>query len=208
MEIAKTEAHYNMSNYNKVKQGNSLTEYISDVGCYITTFANVLWTAFSKYETKFRLHPWNTPTHINSRKDLFSKVKDKEACFKNREDSMDAIFGEGNWDYWTKGNQGKDGLLEKLSEYDKDVDKYMIVGIFDLHKATANVTNHMVAINSMPNEDGIFENITPTSNGDIKRLNDSTKKLEYSMDNLKEFRVVKVSEFYKRFSEGMQNNEK
>jgi hypothetical protein len=60
----------------------------------------------------------------------------------------------------------------------------------------------------MPNEDGIFENITPTSNGDIKRLNDSTKKLEYSMDNLKEFRVVKVSEFYKRFSEGMQNNEK
>ena len=39
-------------------------------------------------------------------------------------------------------------------------------------------------------------------------LNDSTKKLEYSMDNLKEFRVVKVSEFYKRFSEGMQNNEK
>lgn len=34
------------------------------------------------------------------------------------------------------------------------------------------------------------------------------KKLEYSIDNLKEFRVVKVSEFYKRFSEGMQNNEK
>ena len=70
----------------------------------------------------------------------------------------------------------------------------MILGIFDLSEAAENVDNHMVGITGLPNESGVFEGtITETSNGDRNRLSDPKKKV-YSMNNLKEIRIIKVDE--------------
>ncbi len=185
-----------MSNYpdllgNEPSNGST----IAREGCYITTFANLISSAIQQFETKFSEKNYSNPRLINNDKSLFLKNSGE---LNGRSNSMNAIFGEENWDYWTKSGQGgSEGLLSRLSDYDKDIDGYMIVGIFDLSSATSEVTNHMVGINGMPNADGIFEDIVPTSNGDKSRLSDSNKKKSYCIENFKEFRVIKVTEFYK-----------
>ena len=108
---------------------------------------------------------------------------------------MNIIFGKGKWDYWTKDKQGKEGLLSKLKEYNSSKSGYMILGIFDLSEAAEDVNNHMVGITGLPNESGVFEGtITETGNGDRNRLADPKKKKVYSMNNLKEIRIIKVDE--------------
>jgi len=106
---------------------------------------------------------------------------------------MDALFGSGtdNWDYWTKAYTDLGG---KLAELEASGTKYMIAGIFDLSGATDGVDNHMVGIAGLPGENGVFDSssIVASSKGDRNRLKDSTKKLEYNINNLKEIRVIVI----------------
>ena len=186
--------YYNMSTYSSVNLGNSSKVKVSQQGCYITSFANILRSAATVYEKTFTKNDYSSPMKINNDKSLFAK---DSACLNGRSASMNAIFGEDNWDYWTaQGQGGADKLLDKLKEYSNDIDGYMIVGIFDLSNATKDVDNHMVIINGLPNENGVFDSIGATSNGDINRLNDEKKASEYNINNLKEFRVIKVTDFY------------
>ncbi len=185
-------ASYNMSSYKKNNLGNSKEETISTAGCYITTFANIAITAMTLYGRKVvENSSYSGPIGINNDKTLFAK---DSGNLNGRTSSMNAIFGKGNWDYWTKAVQGENGLLSKLKDYDSSKSGYMIIGIFDLSKATDKVTNHMVAIRGLPDKDGVFNYITPTSNGDRNRLLDSTKRKEYAMKNLKEIRIIKVDD--------------
>lgn len=164
---------------------------IAEAGCYITTFANLYTTAVSKFGSTFTEQDYSSPRNINDDKTLFQKDSGNLNYT-----AMDKIFGNGNWDYWTKSGQGSsEKLLERLNVYEDTKDGYMVVGIFDLSSASPNVPNHMVGINGLPNENGIFEDIVPTSKGDKQRLADKDKKKAYSIDNLKEFRVVKINEY-------------
>lgn len=183
---------YNMSNYNG-KLGNSSSETIRKAGCYITAMANVIATALTLYgRSVAQKAEYLSVIDMNKDKSLFAKDSGK---LNGRENSMNIIFGKGKWDYWTKDKQGKEGLLSKLKEYNSSKSGYMILGIFDLSEAAENVDNHMVGITGLPNESGVFEGtITETGNGDRNRLADPKKKKVYSMNNLKEIRIIKVDE--------------
>ena len=170
------------------KLGNSDSTTFKDAGCYVTTFANVFYS--SEYygaplsnSTKF-----NTPEKINNDKSLFAE---DSACLNGRKESMNALFGEGNWDYWTKDVQGADGLETKLREYAKSDKAYMIVGIFDLSDDTVCADNHMIGISELPDINGYFTNgLTATSNGDYKRYINIRDESAYNINNLKEIRVI------------------
>jgi hypothetical protein len=184
-------ATFNMSD-RKVPLGNSSIDKISGDGCYITTFANIGYSLYvGQYEgNNYGSGRKTSVMGINSLTGIF-----ETGTGRLNDTAMDTIFGEGRWDYFTKGGQqGKGGLLARLKELDKSGTKYMIAGIFDLSTATAGVTNHMVGITGLPGENGVFDSsmIVPTSNGDRNRLGDENKRSAYNMDNLKEIRVITV----------------
>jgi len=179
-------ATYNMSNYTKFL-GNSTTETINLQGCYITAFANVF--ASSKYYglPLINAEKYDSPLKINSDKALFGKDQGE---LKGK-DAMNALFGTGKWDYWTRDKQGTDGLLEKLKEYKQSNKAYMILGIFDLSEDTPIAKNHMVGISELPDSEGYFNSgITGSSNGDYLRLINIREKSAYNIKNLKEIRVI------------------
>ena len=179
-------ATYNMSNYTKFL-GNSTTETINSHGCYITAFANVF--ASSKYYglPLINAEKYDSPLKINSDKALFGK----DLGELKGKDAMNALFGTGKWDYWTRDKQGTDGLLEKLKEYKESNKAYMILGIFDLSEDTPVAKNHMVGISELPDSEGYFNSgITGSSNGDYLRLINIREKSAYNIKNLKEIRVI------------------
>jgi hypothetical protein len=191
-EILAFTATFNMSD-REVPLGNSPSDLISKVGCYITTFANIGY-ALSTGQYKGNNYGSDRKTSvmgINSLTGIFGAGSGE----LNGGGAMNTIFGEGRWDYFTKGGQAaKGGLLARLKEFDKSGQKYMIAGIFDLSSADAVAANHMVGITGLPGEDGIFDSslIIPTSDGDKRRLGDENKRSAYNIDNLKEFRVITV----------------
>jgi hypothetical protein len=108
--------------------------------------------------------------------------------------SMNTIFGEGRWDYFTKGGQKeKGGLLARLTELNESGQKYMIAGIFDLSSVEKKASTHMVGIIGLPGEDGVFDSsmIVPSSNGDNARLSTDSRSA-YNINNLKEIRIIMV----------------
>jgi hypothetical protein len=177
--------------------GNSKKETISVAGCYITAFANMFAAAITQLPVNMtkglsNARTYSSPTAINSNKALFETGTGN---LNGRENSMNNLFGKGNWDYWTKDKQGTEGLLSKLKEYHASDKNFMIVGIFDLSGATEDVNNHMIGITGLPNSSGIFENtIAGSSNGDEKRLMDPSKSQQYNIKNLKEIRVIFIDE--------------
>jgi len=194
-------ARYNMSSYYQDDRnlGRSSTIKFAMEGCYVTTFANVLYTAeylgfidrLERGQTPISSPNFTTPDTINSDEGLFAAG----SAGLPRESSMDALFGSfdlGNWDYWTREVQGTEGLLQLLQQYSESEEEFMIIGIFDLSDASPNVNNHMVTINGLPGNDGVFapEDIGLTSQGDRTRLGDPSMRQAYSIDNVKELRVV------------------
>ena len=173
------------------KLGNSSTITFREEGCYVTTFANIF--SSSKYYglSLANADRYDTPDKINSNKELF--VKDSSS-FNGRENSMNALFGAGKWDYWTREYQGIDGLEAKINEYVKSDKIYMIVGIFDLSSDTAGATNHMVGLSEGPDINGAFSNMTATSRGDQNRGINIRKDNAYNITNLKEIRVILLEE--------------
>ena len=173
----------------KVGNGNEL---FKDVGCYVTALANVLYAAKNMYGKTFTEQDYTSPDKINANKSLFW---DNSSCCKGRDVTMNELFGEGNWDYWTRDKQGVEGLNEKINEYAGDSSGYIIIAIFDLSDADEDVTNHMVVLNGTADENGVFNDVAATSGGDKNRLEDNVKKGAYSKKNLKEIRVIKVSDY-------------
>ena len=169
--------------------GNSTYETIEKKGCYITSYANILWTAYYIYGRKFE-SGYTTILDINMDKSLFFEDSGNLKGY----DAMDRIFGKGNWDYWTTAKTGTEGVLSELKKCNSEKTQYMIIGIFNLENINPDITTHAVVINGLPNEDGVFENIGPSSKYDKERLCDSTKKMEYSMSNLLEIRVITITE--------------
>ena len=190
-EIVRHNAFYNMSDYKspEVFLGNSSEEKFHKEGCYITAFANIQSSIeLSHFSQVSKSIDTTSPMDLNFRTNLFGENSGK---LKGGE-SMDAIFGQGKWDYWTSKNQKVEGLLALLEKYRDSDKKFMIVGIFNLNDAEPGVTNHMVGINGTPDGNGIFDasDIVPTSGGDLNRLQDENKKKSYSIDNMKEFRAI------------------
>jgi RHS repeat-associated protein len=185
---------YSMSNFSE-NLGNSKTDTIQKSGCYITSFANIFAAAITQLPINMsrglnNARSYSSPTAINNDKSLFGTGSGN---LNGRENSMNDLFGKGNWDYWTKENQGANGLSSKLKEYESSGKNFMLVGIFDLSGATKGVDNHMVGITGLPNKDGVFENvIVGSSNGDTGRLRDPAKAQQYNINNLKEIRVIFV----------------
>ena len=169
------------------KVGNSPTVTFREAGCYVTAFANIF--ASSEYYglPLSNAKTYDTPDKINSTKSLFIENSEE---FNGRDKTMNTLFGEGKWDYWTKDVQGTDGLEEKINEYAKSNKAYMIVGIFDLSSDTDGVTNHMVGISEGPDLNGVFHNLTATSNGDKNRGINIKNDYAYNINNLKEIRVI------------------
>ena len=191
--IEKFYAFFNMSNVgDNIKLGNSSTIKFNKQGCYATTYANVLASIqLRNYRSTSRRIDTTSDMDVNNNKTLFAKDSGNMA---GRNKSMNLAFGFGKWDYWTKDVQGADGLKEKMKEYADSGKSYMIMGIFDLSDATDDVDNHMVGITGEADENGLFspESIVSTSDGDRQRLSDETKQKEYSLENLKEIRIVEV----------------
>jgi RHS repeat-associated protein len=190
-EIMPFVATFNMSD-RKVLLGNSPSETISGNGCYITTFANIGYALYiEQYEgNNYGSERKTTVMGINSLKGIF-----KTGSGDLNGSAMDTIFGEGRWNYFTKGGQAdKGGLSARLKELDESGQKYMIAGIFDLSSVNKDVPNHMVGITGLPGEDGVFDTsmIVPTSGGDRIRLGNNNSRSAYNMDNLKEIRVILV----------------
>ena len=193
----------NYSNQEKHLLGNSSSVLIKDAGCYITAFANLVTSAFLKYGANIvKQDVYLTLLGINSDKSLFNMVENRKDELRGH-DSMDAIFGNGNWDYWTKKVQGETGLLEKIKGYNESGSDYMLVGIFDLSEVDENVPTHMGGINGVPSQDGIFNvnDIVPSSSGDKKRLSISNQRNAYSLKNLLEIRVIEIKNRYSSLQE-------
>ena len=169
------------------KLGNSTDTTFRDAGCYVTAFADIF--ASSQYYNLplANANKYNTPEKINNDKSLFAK---DSASLDGREKSMNALFGVGKWDYWTKNKLGSDGLAEKIEEYARSNKAYMIVGIFDLSSDTECATNHMVGLSEGPDADGVFHNMTGVSNGDKNRGINVKTNNAYNINNLKEIRVI------------------
>jgi hypothetical protein len=190
-EIVSFTATFNMTD-RKVPLGNSSADLISGDGCYITTFANIGYSLYiGQYEGN---------NHGTDRKTSVMGINSLTGIFENNSGrlngtAMNTIFGEGRWDYFTRGGQAdKGGLLARLKEIDESDQKYMIAGIFDLSSVDKKVPNHMVGITGLPGEDGVFDTsmIVPTSTGDRNRLGDENMRSAYNMDNLKEVRFILV----------------
>lgn len=192
-EILPVQIHFLMTDFiHNINLGNSSFETIFEKGCYITSYANILWTAYHIYGRKFESGYTNI-LDINMDKSLFFE---NSGNLKGHE-AMDAIFGKGNWDYWTTKNTGIEGVLSELKKYNEAKTQYMIIGIFNLESINPNITTHAVIINGLPDEDGIFDDIGASSENDIKRLSNSQIKKAYSMSNLLEIRVITISEAIK-----------
>jgi len=178
----------NMSEHD-VLLGNSTTEKINRVGCYITTLSNI-GNALVPYKgNDYGSKQKTTVLGINSLKDIFQKNSGDL-----NDNAMNTIFGEGRWDYFTKeGQEKKGGLLARLKELDESGKKYMIAGVFDLSSVEQGVTSHMIGITGLPENDGVFDSskIVPTSDGDRRRLGNNSRSA-YSIDNLKRIYVIEV----------------
>ena len=179
---------FNMSSYTDIYLGNSQTDKISTAGCYIVMFANIFASSNYYQMSLTNSNKYDSPIKINNDKSLFTTGS---GLLCGRIDSMNKLFGVGNWDYWTKDKQGLEGIYQKLAEYQKSEKAYFIVGIFDLSSDTPIATNHMIGISELPDKDGYFvSGLTASSNGDINRLINIRDKSAYNIDNLKEIRII------------------
>jgi hypothetical protein len=193
LEIEKTFSLDLMTNYRRqqTKLGNSSTMLFSAKGCYVTGIANALGSlrAHTFRGRVDRGPDFKATMELNQRSELFDKDSGNMPL-----ESMEKVFGEGNWDYWTKRVQGKETLQELLKGYAESDKKYLVLGVFDLSSANPEVPNHMVGINALPEDDGVFakDSIVATSQGDVARLGSDEQRQAYSMENFKEFRVIEV----------------
>ena len=66
-----------------------------------------------------------------------------------------------------------------------------------------NIPIHMVGINGVPSQDGIFNvnDIVPLSSGDKKRLIVSNQRNAYSLKNFLEIRVIEIKNRYSSLRE-------
>jgi hypothetical protein len=170
--------------------GNSKSEKVNQKGCYITAIANIIASRQISSNPRFEYNgQFRDVIDINRLKTLFAAGTGN---LSGRDASMNALFGKGKWDFWTRDKQGVSGMIARMTAYQESGKKFMILGIFDLSEANKDVPNHMVGINGLPDADGFFssDSIVPTSNGDISRLKDDTQKGAYSMKNLKEIRII------------------
>ena len=179
------------------KLGNSESSLFEEYGCYVVCKANALFSLqVLRQLESFAFageFPFATSMSVNSMTDLFL---DGSGLMRGRDKPMNALFGEGNWDYFTQAVQTEDGMTEILEEIEAASERFMILGIFDLRSATPTVTNHMVGIAGLPDDDGVFDpaNIVASSAGDRERLGNPETASAYSMENLKEIRIIFVDE--------------
>ena len=187
LEIVKQSSYFSMTG-NDTKLGNSNTETISDYGCYITAMANAknsMDVAPVRPGMKLDLI-FGSQQDINNTKSLFAL---DSGNLNGRKEPMDALFGRGGWDYWTKENQGAEKMADIIKEYSDSDKNYMILGIFDISSEVEGATTHMVGLNGVADENGQFsaENIVNSSDFDTNRKENTDV---YSMDNLTEIRVI------------------
>ena len=164
-------ATYNMSDYSRSKLGNSQTETVSQAGCYITTFANIGRAIFNSGSGNDYVQ--GVKASVGGLNSFKSNFASGSGLLNGRDASMNAIFGEGKWDYFTQAGQADNGgLAARLQELDAAGEKYMIAGIFDLSSVDPNAPNHMVGITGLPGTDGVFDptSIVPSSRFDRERL--------------------------------------
>lgn len=175
---------------NDVEYRKKTCTYIDKEGCYITSYANIVAELMRRGIYDNSKLDFSTVEGINSHKEFFH-----DSLLK-RDESGNAIFNSStqdydvSWDYFTKEKSGTLRLQIELTKSKVLRDGYAVVGVFDLSQTYSNVSNHMVVLNEVCDENGVFNNITASSMNDNTRLKD--KPEEYNIDNLKEIRVIKV----------------
>jgi hypothetical protein len=166
-------------------------ETIEQQGCYVVSYANARREMLRLLGDSAKAEAM-TPEKINNMKNIFGTGSGDMIQKK----SMNDIFGayENYWEHWTKEKQGMTWLLEELKRLDSGGKRVMILGIFDLSEVLSTLTNHMVGIKGLPDDNGFFsiKTIVPSSNNDNVRLEDKNKCKAYKMSNLKEIRIIFV----------------
>lgn len=197
LQIGEVKQFYLMTDYKKdmIYLGNceenlnpEAQTYVHLSGCYITTFANIS-ASINYREQRYVVDPkYSDPLAINDDKSLFGY---QSACLdKNK--AMNEVFGEGNWDYWTAENSTSQVLKAQMVKYQALKGRYYLIGVFDLSSVVDKADNHMVALNDVFNDEGFFDSksdVVGSSVNDNLRVNGGHLNA-YSLDNLKELRVV------------------
>ena len=203
LEVGVIKEFYNMSNYEKQKilLGNSGKEiynekgvliapsYVHLEGCYITTMANISYSMNNGKENNVVDPKYSDPLAINDNKELFAQ---DSGCI-DRKKSMDTIFGEGNWDYWTAANSTPYMLRAQMAKYKALRGDFYFIGVFDLSAATECAKNHMVGLNDVFDETGHLNDksdVACTSSGDRNRIYTNNRLDVYNLSNLKELRII------------------
>lgn len=183
--------------YKDIITGNSknINDGINKVGCYITCYANAMCELYGLGVVDADKVKYTSVFGINNDKSLFSTQTNYEAnLIRNK--SMNNIFTSSNdyatvtWDYFTREISGDLTIKVELAKAYALQDDYVVMGVFDLSDSFDNIDNHMVIINDMFDDSGVFEDITYSSINDLYRQ--SANPEAYCVDNLKEIRVVKV----------------
>ncbi len=168
---------------------------INKVGCYVVSYANIMLELYDKGVYSCDKVKYASVYGVNGDKNLFSTEPGHEADMI-RDVSMNTVFSSSNdntdvtWDYFTAKVSGEMRLKVELAKANALKDDYAIMGVFDLSEKYSNVSNHMVVINEMFDENGVFNDITYSSANDAIRQKQNSDV--YCVENLKEIRLVKV----------------
>jgi len=188
MEIVPVGLTYLMTDYDKdILLGNSTKDLLYQSGCYVTTMANVA-KELQKYGITTNTD-YDDPLKINDHKELFVGGD------LLRKETMTAITGNQPNDYWTKEVSTTVVLESQLAKIAAVKTQYIVIAVFDLSSVLKCATNHMVILNQNFNKDGYLtspDDITASSKNDLARINEKKELYAYSLDNLKEIRIIEA----------------
>lgn len=168
--------------------GNSDKTKIKDCGCFLITFANILFTLkYNGYD--LMNEDYTDPLEINNDKNLFKKEAPDEIKFG---DLLDKTLGKNKYTVYEKlKNESKitEALLKKAMY---SFDEYYISAVFDLTEVNPDFKTHMIGLNDIANDKGVFneDDVTSSSIHDYDRL--VSDKNYYRTDNINKLVLIKT----------------
>lgn len=166
--------------------GNQSEYLFKDHGCYVVSFANILYELQQLGYNTGDLS-YDNPFGINNNKDFFSEGTDNIYIDK----LMESTVGTENYEDYSY-LQGVPKITEALlAKAENSIDDYTLAAVFDLSEANSLVPNHMVVLNDEAESDGVFEqeDVVGSSKNDKSRLNDTPDA--YRTENIKRLLLIK-----------------
>lgn len=172
------------------KLGNSNKTLINDAGCYLITFANILFTLKYNGFTPEN-EDYTDPLEINNDKKLFGKGDSADEIKYG--DLLDKTLGKGNYNVYNNLKNNPKIVNALLTKVKYSFDYYCIAGVLDLSEANKKVFNHMLGLNNEALDNNILDvnDITCSSEKDKERLDNYSDT--YRTDNVKKLVLIKIS---------------